>query len=242
VGNRRYREPTVAIVMPVLNEAAQLEAGLEALCRCDRLDEIFVVDGGSDDTTADVVRRFIEQRSQVKIIFRFLVAPRSRALQMNVGASEAESDLLLFLHVDARLPDSAVDSVRDAIKQGASWGRFDMRLDDDAVIFRIMEWFMNMRSALTGIATGDQAIFVRRDVFSMLGGYASIPLMEDVEFCKRLKWLSPPVRIRKQVRASTRRWRRHGIMRTVILMWFLRLLYWLGISPKMVARLYSDAR
>jgi rSAM/selenodomain-associated transferase 2 len=161
---------------------------------------------------------------------------------MNAGAWKAESDVLLFLHVDARLPDSAMDSVREAIKRGASWGRFDMRLDDDAVIFRVIEGCMNMRSALTGIATGDQAIFVRRDVFRMLDGYASMALMEDVEFCKRLRWVGPPALIRKQVRASTRRWRQHGIIRTVILMWFLRLLYWLGVAPKTVARLYADAR
>jgi len=242
VGDSRDREPTVAIIMPVLNDATQVEAGLEALYRCDMPNEVIVVDGGSDDTTADVVRRLIGQSSEAKSIFRFTVAPRSRALQMNVGALQAQSDVLLFLHVDVRLPDSAMDSVRDSIKRGASWGRFDMRLDDDAVIFRIIESCMNMRSALTGIATGDQAIFVRRDVFRTLGGYASIPLMEDVEFCKRLKWIGPPALIRKQVRASTRRWRQYGIIRTVILMWFLRLFYWLGVSPKTVARLYPDTR
>ncbi len=242
VGDGRDREPTVAIIMPVLNEATQVEAGLQALYRYDMLNEIIIVDGGSDDTTGDVVRGFIGQSSEAKSIFRFTVAPRSRALQMNTGALQAQSDVLLFLHVDARLPDSAMDSVRDAIKRGASWGRFDMRLDDDAVIFRVIEWCMNMRSALTGIATGDQAIFVRRDVFRMLDGYASVPLMEDVEFCKRLKWVGPPALIRKQVRTSTRRWRQHGIIRTVMLMWFLRLLDWLGVAPKTVARLYPDAR
>lgn len=242
VGDGRDREPTVAIIMPVLNEAIQIEAGLEALYQYDMLNEIVVVDGGSDDTTGDVVSRFVGRNNQAKPLFRFAVASRSRALQMNAGASRAQSDVLLFLHVDARLPDSAIGSIRDAIKQGASWGRFDVRLDDDAVIFRIIEWCMNMRSALTGIATGDQAIFVRRDVFNMLGGYASIPLMEDVEFCARLKWVSPPALIHRPVRASTRRWRQHGIMRTVMLMWFLRLLYWLGATPKTVAHLYSDAR
>lgn len=242
MGDGRDREPTVAIIMPVLNEATRVEAGLKSLYRCDMFNEVIVVDGGSDDTTGDVVRRFIGQNSEAKAILRFVVAPRSRALQMNAGAWKAKSDVLLFLHVDARLPDSAMDSVRGAIRQGACWGRFDMRLDDDAVIFRIIEWSMNMRSALTGIATGDQAIFVRRDVFRMLGGYASIPLMEDVEFCKRLKWVGAPALIGKQVRASTRRWRQHGIIRTVILMWFLRLFYWLGVTPKAVARLYPDTR
>lgn len=242
VSDGRDREPTVAIIMPVLNEAARVEAGLDTLYRCDMLNEVIVVDGGSDDTTGDVVRRSIGQGSEANSIFRFSVAPRSRALQMNAGAWKAKSDVLLFLHVDVRLPDSAMDSVRDSIKRGASWGRFDMHLDDDAVIFRVIEWCMNMRSALTGIATGDQAIFVRRDVFAMLGGYASIPLMEDVEFCKRLKWVGPPALIRKQVRASTRRWRQHGIMRTVILMWFLRLRHWLGVAPKAVSRLYPDTR
>ncbi len=242
VGDGRDRKPTVAIIMPVLNEATQLEASLKVLYRCDMLNEVIVVDGGSDDPTGDVIRRFIGQITEAKSIFRFSVAPRSRALQMNAGALQAQSDVLLFLHVDARLPDSAIDSVHDSVKRGASWGRFDIHLDDDAVIFRIIEWCMNMRSALIGIATGDQAIFVRRDVFGMLGGYAPILLMEDVEFCKRLKWVGPPALVPKQVRASTRRWRQHGIMRTVILMWFLRLLYWLGIAPKTVARFYPDTR
>jgi rSAM/selenodomain-associated transferase 2 len=242
VGDGRDQKPTVAIIMPVFNEATQLEASLEVLYRCDVLNEVIVVDGGSDDPTDDVIRRFIGQITEAESVFRFSAAPRSRALQMNAGALLAQSDVLLFLHVDARLPDSAMDSVRDSIRRGASWGRFDMHLDDDAVIFRIIEWCMNMRSTLTGIATGDQAIFVRRDVFRMLGGYAPIRLMEDVEFCKRLKWVGPPALIAKQVRASTRRWRQHGIVRTVILMWFLRLLYWLGISPKTVARFYPDTR
>ncbi|MFQ5546010.1 MAG: glycosyltransferase, partial [Acidiferrobacterales bacterium] len=150
----------MAIIMPVLNEATQVEAGLEALYRCDMPNEVIVVDGGSNDATGDVVRRLIGQSSEAKSIFRFTVAPRSRALQMNAGALQAQSDVLLFLHVDARLPDSAMDSVCGVIKRGASWGRFDMCLDGDAAIFRIIESCMNMRSALTGIATGDQAIFV----------------------------------------------------------------------------------
>lgn len=242
MGSEQNREPTVAVIMPVLNEANQIESRLRALHRCDTLDEVVIVDGGSDDATADVVRRFVGRGGDTRTIFRFTVAPRSRALQMNAGAWQAKSDVLLFLHVDARLPESAISSIRKVLKGGASWGRFDTRLEDDAIVFRIIEWCMNMRSALTGIATGDQGIFVRRDVFNMLKGYASIPLMEDVEFCKRLKWVGPPALIREHIRVSTRRWRRHGIVRTVMLMWLLRLLYWLGAAPKTVAQLYPDAR
>lgn len=236
-------KPTVGIVIPVLNEASYIGQGIAALRRCAMLHEIIVVDGGSDDGTDAVVRQFAQLSDEpTDRIVRLVAAPRARALQMNAGAALARSDVLLFLHADTQLPVSAVSAVRDCIKDGELWGRFDVRLNDRHFLFRVIERLMNLRSALTGIATGDQAIFVRRDVFRMLGGYASIPLMEDVEFCKRLKSVGRPALIRDAVIASARRWRRHGIIRTVIVMWCLRLLYWLGVAPQTLARLYKDAR
>lgn len=223
-------ELTVAVVMPVLNETGALPAALEHL-RQQAPDEIIVVDGGSDDTTRDIVRNHPR--------IRLLETERGRAAQMNAGAAGARSDILLFLHVDTCLPPQALSYVRAAIQAGHLWGRFDVRLDGARPAYRVIERFMNRRSALTGIATGDQAIFVRRDVFERLGGYAPIALMEDIELSARLKRRQRPVRVRAPAATSVRRWEQHGILRTVLRMWRLRLLYWLGMSPARLARWYA---
>lgn len=157
---------------------------------------------------------------------------------MHAGTLAANSDVLLFLHADVRLPEGAVDAVRAAIRRGCLWGRFDVRLSGRNFLFRLIEQLMNARSALTGIATGDQAIFVRRDVYRMLGGYAPMDIMEDIEFSTRLKWVGRPARLHGPVMVSARRWEEKGILRTVLLMWTLRLLYWLGVSPRRLARWY----
>jgi rSAM/selenodomain-associated transferase 2 len=157
---------------------------------------------------------------------------------MHAGALVANSDVLLFLHADVKLPDGAVEAVRAAIRQGYLWGRFDVRLSGRNFLFRIIERLMNWRSAATGIITGDQAIFVRRDVYCMLGGYAPMDLMEDIEFSTRLKWVGRPARLHRPVMVSARRWEEKGILRTILLMWTLRLLYWLGVSPKRLGRWY----
>ena len=157
---------------------------------------------------------------------------------MNAGAAASRCDVLLFAHADTLLPENALVLVRDAIVRGAVWGRFDVRLSGTAAAFRIIERAMNWRSAVTGIATGDQTLFVRADVFRMLGGFASIALMEDIEFSSRLKWVSRPFRIRTPVVTSSRRWERRGVARTVLTMWLLRSLYAVGVSPKFLARLY----
>ncbi|MBI3574716.1 MAG: TIGR04283 family arsenosugar biosynthesis glycosyltransferase [Gammaproteobacteria bacterium] len=221
---------TVGVILPVLNEAGILETALIGVLE-QAPDEIVVVDGGSQDATCDVVRNHPR--------IRLLETERGRAAQMNAGAAEARSDILLFLHADTRLPPQALSHVRAAIRAGHLWGRFDVRLDSARPAYRIIERFMNLRSALTGIATGDQAIFVRRDVFRQLGGFAPIPLMEDVELSARLRRGRPPARLRAPVLVSVRRWERHGVARTVLRMWWLRLCYWLGVSPARLARWYA---
>jgi len=221
---------TVGVILPVLNEAGTLAATLDRL-REQSPDEIIVVDGGSIDATRDVVRRHPA--------LHLIEAERGRAAQMNAGAAATRSDILLFLHADARLPPQALSHVRVAIQVGYLWGRFDVRLDGTRPAYRVIERFMNLRSALTGIATGDQAIFVRRDIFQQLGGFAPISLMEDIELSARLRRKQPPARIRTPVLASVRRWERRGIVRTVLLMWGLRLLYWFGVSPARLARWYA---
>ncbi|MFQ5993729.1 MAG: TIGR04283 family arsenosugar biosynthesis glycosyltransferase [Acidiferrobacterales bacterium] len=235
--------PTIGIVMPVLNEAAGIEQCLAELTQRQVFQEVIVVDGGSQDPTLDIVREFTSRHDMRNgPVFRLLEAPIGRASQMNAGACEASSDILLFLHADTTLPSEAAERVRWAVTRGSLWGRFDVRLDDRRVLFRIVERLMNWRSALTGIATGDQAIFVRRDFFERLGGYARVRLMEDIELSRRLKVLQRPARVRDTVTTSTRRWRKNGVVRTVLLMWWLRLLYWLGASPDWLARFYRGRK
>lgn len=239
----RHAKPTLGIVMPVFDEATQVSQCLAELLRSSAFHEIIVVDGGSEDATCSIVSQFVDKSADLdKSDIRLLASSCGRARQMNMGASQARSDVLLFLHADTRLPPGTVERVQTAINSGYLWGRFDVRLDDDHILFRVVERLMNVRSALSGIATGDQAVFVRRDVFEMLGGYAPIALMEDIELCKRLKWVGPPARIQDKVTTSTRRWRHFGITRTVVLMWWLRLLYWFGVSPDRLVCFYKNSR
>lgn len=237
------QRPTVDIIMPVFNEAAEIAGQLTRLQSQTGVHTAIVVDGGSSDGTADIVRTLADGGlSNGATTVRLIDAPRGRAVQMNIGAVRARADVLLFLHADTCLPADAIERVRDAVVDGSVWGRFDVRLNGTNVLFRAIERLMNLRSALTGVATGDQAIFVRRDVFHMLGGYAPVALMEDVELCTRLKWVGWPARVGTPVRASARRWQARGILRTVVLMWTLRLLYWLGVSPSRLARVYASVR
>ncbi|MFQ5935277.1 MAG: TIGR04283 family arsenosugar biosynthesis glycosyltransferase [Acidiferrobacterales bacterium] len=241
--DQRRTDPTVDIVMPVLNEAHTLGTYLPQLQQQPMLREVIVVDGGSADDTRHLVSTLIERTSTSSApALRLIEAEPGRAMQMNAGAMQARAEVLLFLHADTRLSPHAIEHLCRAIADGSMWGRFDVRLDSKHMLFRIIERLINLRSALTGIATGDQGIFVRRDVFHMLGGYAPIELMEDVEFCARLKWVGRPARIREAICVSVRRWQRQGIVRTVVLMWTLRLLYWFGVSPARLARLYSTVR
>ena len=229
--------PTVAVVLPVLNEAAHLNTCLSELQQHHSVDEILVVDGGSTDASVETVCRHMAA-DVARVTPCLLQTSRGRARQMHAGALVANSDVLLFLHADVRLPEGAVEQVCVALRRGYLWGRFDARLSGRNFLFRIIERLMNWRSAATGIATGDQAIFVRRDVYHMIGGYAPMDLMEDIEFSRRLKWVGRPARLHGPVMVSARRWEEKGILRTVLLMWTLRLLYWLGISPTRLARWY----
>jgi rSAM/selenodomain-associated transferase 2 len=219
----------ISFVVPVLNEAAGIVPALQALAPLrGRGHEVIVVDGGSEDGSADLARPLAD---------RVLAAPRGRALQMNTGARAASGACLVFLHADVRLPEGA-DRMVGAALGARGWGRFDVALDSPRALLMLVGAMMNLRSRLTGIATGDQALFVRRDLFESAGGYAEIPLMEDVELSARLRRFGRPACLRARVRVSARRWEARGALRTIVLMWRLRLAYFLGADPARLAERY----
>ena len=221
----------LAVIVPVLNEAAALPAFLER-ARDWPVDELVFVDGGSRDATP----RLLAEAGA-----RWMTSRAGRAIQMNAGARATKSDVLVFIHVDTTVSSSNFETIRRVMRdEGVVGGRFDVRLSGRQPAFRVIEFFINLRSRLTRIATGDQAIFVRRSVFERLGGFPEQPLMEDVEFSRRLKRLGRIACLRERVVTSSRRWERHGIARTVWLMWSLRLGYWLGADPERLRRRYRD--
>ena len=220
----------LSVVMPVLDEAAGISATLRALAPLRaRGHEVIVVDGGSADATVALAAAGAD---------RVIQGPRGRARQMNAGAAVAQGEVLLFLHADTVLPDAADGAIRQAMAAGARWGRFDVTISGSEALFPLIATLMNLRSRFSGIATGDQAIFVERHLFMQLGGYADQPLMEDIDLCRRLRALSPPACLRQRVQTSGRRWQQRGVWRTVWLMWRLRWRYWRGVSPEALARAY----
>jgi rSAM/selenodomain-associated transferase 2 len=217
----------LSIIVPALNEAAGIRAALEALAPLRaRGHEAIVVDGGSSDGTASLALGLAD---------RVMEAPRGRASQMNAGARESKGSALVFVHADTRLPPDADLLVLAALGSRA-WGRFDVAIEGRHPLLRVVARSMNLRSRLTGVATGDQAIFVRRDAFR---GFPEIPIMEDVAFSKAMKRASgPPACLRARVSTSGRRWEARGVLRTVLLMWRLRLAYALGADPARLAERY----
>lgn len=220
----------ISIIIPVLDEATRLEDLLKDLQPFrESGHELIIVDGGSSDDSAEIARRYAD---------KVQVSERGRARQMNAGAEVASGDILLFLHADTVLPVSYLEKIETGIAEGEQWGRFDVRLSGERFAFRIIEFFINLRSRLTSIATGDQAIFIRRALFEAVGGFPDIALMEDVAICKVLRRKMKPLCLHEKVITSSRRWEEFGVLRTVLLMWRLRLFYFLGVSPDRLARSY----
>ncbi|MGE3245261.1 MAG: TIGR04283 family arsenosugar biosynthesis glycosyltransferase [Beijerinckiaceae bacterium] len=222
----------ISIIVPVLNEQAGMAATLDALASAGSAGvEIIVADGGSSDSTVS------EALPRCDLV---VTAPRGRASQMNAGAAAATGEILLFLHADTRLPEHWSAAVRTGLADRRhGWGRFDVRIEGKSPMLRIVGAMMNLRSRLTGIATGDQAIFMRRAAFDKAGGFPDIPLMEDIAMSKRLKRESPPLCLRQRVVTSGRRWEKNGVWRTIFAMWRLRFSYWLGADPAELARQYG---
>lgn len=223
--------PRLSIVVPALNEAEGIAATLAPLQALRaRGHEVVVVDGGSGDGTPERAAPLAD---------RVLRAERGRARQQNAGARAATGEVLLFLHADTRLPPEADRWVLEEMERtGRGWGRFDVRLSGRHPQLRVVERMISLRSRLTGIATGDQAVFVRREWFEEAGGFPEIPLMEDVALSRALRRRGPPLCLRERVVTSSRRWETRGIVRTIVLMWRLRLAYRLGADPARLAERY----
>lgn len=220
----------ISIIMPVLDEAAHIQSTLAALQDCRRAGhEIIVVDGGSTDATVGQASALAD---------RVLTSPPGRARQMDAGAARASHGVLLFLHADTRLPDDGPEQVATAVKAGARWGHFRLCLSSRRLSLRVIGTAVNLRTRLTGVVTGDMALFVRRDIFAAVGGFGDMPLMEDVAISKRLRRLARPRCLPGHVLSSSRRWEQRGVCRTVLLMWRLRLAYWFGVDPEYLVRAY----
>lgn len=223
----------LSVIVPALDEERAL-ATTVALARQPGVLEVIVVDGGSRDRTVEVARAHAD---------RVVCIGRGRAAQMNAGAAAARGDVLLFLHADTRLPPGCHAAITRALADDdVVGGRFDVRLDAAGIPYRIIERMISLRSRLTRVATGDQAIFARRSVFERLGGFPPLPLMEDIAFCRALKRVGRIACLRERVITSARRWQGGGVVRTVLLMWALRTAYYAGVSPTRLARIYRDAR
>ena len=223
-------KPLLSIVIPALNEAVGIETTLRALqpLRA-RGVEILLADGGSTDGTTHRAAPWVDA---------MVSGAHGRAVQMNAGAVRAQADVLLFLHADTRLPPLADLQLLQAVGAGARWGRFDVRIEGRPWMLKVVAALMNKRSRLSGIATGDQGIFVARDAFNAVGGFPVQPLMEDIEMSRRLKRLGRPACLRAKVCTSGRRWEQHGVWRTIFLMWRLRWRYWCGEPAARLAAAY----
>lgn len=224
----------LSVIVPILNEERGIACTLAAIAAGAPGAEIIAVDGGSSDRSIDRAR---------PLCAAVLSAPRGRARQMNTGAAAANGDVFAFVHADTLVPPGFARDIASALADEAVvGGRFDVRLDDPAPLLRLTGWLINVRSRLSRTGTGDQALFVRREVFERLGGYRDIELCEDLDFARRLKRAGRVACLRSRVVTSARRWRQDGVMTTIIRMWLLRTAFLMGVSPSHLARFYGDAR
>jgi rSAM/selenodomain-associated transferase 2 len=223
-----------SIIIPTLHEEKSIHSCLLALQPLRSCSEIIVVEAGNTDDQPGVsIEALVDKR---------LTSEKGRALQMNKGAQQATGEVLIFLHADTYLPENALPLIQQHISSNRPWGRFDIQLSGQSFMLKVIAWMMNRRSRLTGIATGDQVIFVRQDVFSVAGRYPEIALMEDIALCKVLKKINPPLCLKAKAISSARRWEQFGIFKTILLMWSMRLRYFFGADPQTLAHLYSKGK
>lgn len=220
----------ISIIIPVLNEEASLQALLQQLQSCRRLGhEVVVVDGGSTDETVSLSQDLVD---------KVISSNPGRAVQMNAGAANSMNDTLWFLHADTLIPANATETIEKELTKN-DWGRFNIKLSGSHILFRVIEGMINIRSCWVSVATGDQGIFVKKALFDSVNGYSNLPLMEDIDLSKKLKKLSKPACLKECLITSSRRWQNNGILTTIILMWRLRFLYWIGVSTNKLAKLYK---
>ena len=219
----------ISIIIPVLNEEKSIKALLQQLqLYRQQGHEVIVVDGGSHDETVSISKPLSD---------KVIMSGSGRARQMNKGVAQSTNEVLWFLHADTFIPENAIETIQESLNK-YDWGRFNIKLSGSEFLFRIIEKMINIRSCLSGVATGDQGIFIKRKTFESIGGYSEIPLMEDVALSYKLKAISQPVCIKETLTTSSRRWEKNGIIITILLMWYLRFLYWIGVTPDKLAKLY----
>ncbi|SMN11987.1 Glycosyl transferase, family 2 [uncultured Candidatus Thioglobus sp.] len=219
------------IIIPTLNEASNISHCLTQLLPLkEKGFEIILVDGGSTDKTLQLAQELCD---------KIIISPPGRAQQMNTGALHAHGETLFFLHADTQLPKDFVALLPHIQKNSLYWGRFDVDFSSNQKVFKIIANMMNLRSRITGICTGDQVFFMSQSLYRISGGYPEIALMEDIAMSKKLKAFCAPLCLRQKVRTSSRRWEQHGVIKTIIKMWYLRLAYFIGIDPKKLARQYE---
>ena len=224
-------DPLLSIIIPTWNESSCIEMTLTLLQPIRQWSEIIVVDAGSKDSTQDLARPLAD------IV---ITSEKGRAIQMNTGANAAKGEYLLFFHADTQMSTKTQSALFTALQHKPIWGRFDINLSGKIVMLRIVALFMNWRSHLTGIATGDQGIFVQQSLFAAIGQFPSIALMEDIAISRKLRRISRPTCISQALITSSRRWESAGCMATILLMWRLRLLYFFGTDPEKLARIYQS--
>ncbi|MDX8388650.1 MAG: TIGR04283 family arsenosugar biosynthesis glycosyltransferase [Ghiorsea sp.] len=227
--------PSLAVIIPVFNEAKALPDALTKLNRLsmNSADSIIFVDGGSTDQSREIIQRQG---------YTCLQSAPGRAKQMNFGTKNSRGDIVLYLHVDTSISSSNISSIKKTYIEGFLSGRFNIRLSNSHITYCIISFFINLRSRMTKISTGDQGIFVRRDIFNKIGGFPEITLMEDIAISHLLKKEGKVSCLKNKLETSSRRWEQHGLVKTVMLMWKLRLLYWLGVSPNKLANMYRNPR
>lgn len=223
----------ISIIIPTLNEGVGVSAFLSQLQPLRNDCELILADGGSSDNTRAKANGLVDH---------IVDCNKGRAVQMNAGAAIASAPILLFLHADTFLPVNAIEAIRRGFEEDHRWGRFDIQLDDASKILSIVAWMMNKRSRWSGIATGDQAIFIEKTLFEQLSGFAEISLMEDIDLSSRLKKYEKPYCIDSKISTSARRWNSFGIVKTIGLMWWIRLQYFLGVKPNYLAELYNKGQ
>jgi rSAM/selenodomain-associated transferase 2 len=234
---------TISVIIPTLNEERTVMATLAHTAALG-FDELIVVDGGSTDKTPSLVNSYrLSAQSSALSPVQWITSPPGRARQMNEGAKACGGEILLFLHADTHLPDDAKTIIDTALADRRMvGGRFDVRFDRPSMWGTIISKMMNWRSKLSGLATGDQALFVRRSIFEQMGGFADMPLMEDIDFSRRLKRKGATAALTATVTTSFRRWEQQGPLQTILRMWTLRFLYWVGVSPHTLSRWYGLVR